>query len=73
MKNNFDEMITKVLEAIDSIETTSKLEAHELASLEYIIAKFCENEEIFKENLKILDKHSNNGSEAHYQKKFGRR
>lgn len=69
---DFDKMVSKVIKAIKEIEVDTKLEDVHKKCIIYFILKACENEEIFSDNLLILDKQASNGIEANYQKKFRR-
>lgn len=69
---DFDKMVNKVIKAIKEIEVDTKLEDVHKKCIIYFILKACENEEIFSDNLLILDKQASNGIEANYQKKFRR-
>lgn len=61
MSKEFDEMVEKVINAIDQIAVNTTIEQREKIMIEYFMRKMCESEEIFNDNLKILDKHSQNG------------
>lgn len=70
MNKDFDNMVNKVIKAINEIAPeNSKEDIHKKCIL-YVLFKLCENEEIFNENLYLLDKSSQNGLNANYQKKF---
>lgn len=72
MSNDFNNMVEKVIKAINEIEPdTPKKDLHKKC-ITYMIIKMCENEEIFNNNLLLLDKESTNGLNANYQKKFKR-
>ena len=72
MNNDFDKMVSKVIKAINEIEPDTKLEDVHKKCIIYFILKACENEEIFSDNLLILDKQAINGMNSNYQKKFRR-
>ena len=72
MNNEFDIMVEKVIKAINEIEPGNSKEDIHKKCITYMIIKMCENEEIFNNNLLILDKYARNGNEANYQKKIKR-
>lgn len=70
MNKDFDNMVNKIIKAIKEIyPENSKEDIHKKCIL-YMIMKMCENEEIFNNNLYLLDKEAENGASANYQKKF---
>lgn len=70
MNNDFNNMVNKIIKAIEEIyPENSKEDIHKKCIL-YMIMKMCENEEIFNNNLYLLDKEAENGASANYQKKF---
>ena len=73
MESEFDMIVDKVIIAIQEINPSSKKEDIHKQCLIYFIMKACENEEIFLDNLCILDKYSQNGVVANYQKKMSRK
>lgn len=51
----------KIIKAIDELKVTTDREEVIKIAVEYMLYKMCETEEIFNDNLKILDEFSNNG------------
>ena len=70
MSKEFDDMVTKVIKAIKEIEPDLPKEDIHKKCITYMIIKMCENEDIFNQNLYLLDKEAQNGANANYQKKF---
>ena len=70
MNNDFDAMVEKVIKAINEIEPGNSKEDIHKKCITYMIIKMCENEDIFNQNLYLLDKEAENGASANYQKKF---
>lgn len=69
---DFDNMVEKVIKAIELIEPDTPKEDIHKKCIEYMIIKMCENEDIFNNNLLLLDRESENGMNSNYQKKFRR-
>ena len=72
MNNDFDNMVEKIIKAIKEIDPSSSQEEIHKSCILYVLIKLCESEEILKNNMLILDKESENGLNANYQKKFKR-
>lgn len=72
MSKEFDNMVEKVIKAIELIEPDNSAEDIHKKCIAYMIIKMCESEDIFNDNLLLLDKESSNGLNANYQKKFRR-
>lgn len=70
--NDFDNMVNKIIKVINEIEPTNSKEDIHKKCITYMIIKMCETEEIFKNNLLLLDRESENGMNSNYQKKFRR-
>lgn len=70
MNNDFDNMVEKIIKAIKEIDPSSSQEEIHKRCILYVIMKMCESEEILKNNVLILDRESQNGLKANYQKKF---
>lgn len=68
--NDFENMVEKIVKAIKKIEPSSTREEIHKTCILYVIMKMCESEEILKNNLLILDRESQNGLKANYQKKY---
>lgn len=63
MNKDFDKMVNKVIKAIKEIEPGNRMEDIHKKCILYAIIKMCESEELFTENLLILDKYASNGAE----------
>ena len=70
--NDFDNMVNKIIKVINEIEPANSKEDIHKKCITYMIIKMCETEDIFNNNLLLLDKESTNGLTANYQKKFRR-
>lgn len=67
-----ENILDKILKAIDSVETYNDEEMLMKLEIEYLIMKMYFTPGVREENLRILDEYSSNGSKANYQKKFTR-
>lgn len=61
MSKEFDNMVDKVIKAIKEIEPDIPKEEIHKKCIIYVLYKMCESEEIFTENLYILDTYAENG------------
>jgi len=52
---------TKIIKAINDLEITTDREKVIKLTVQYMVYKMCESEEIFNDNLRILDLYANNG------------
>ena len=71
MSKEFNNMVDRAIKAIKDITPMNQREDIYKMTLIYAICKLCETEEIFNDNLRLLDRQAENGSEANYQKKIG--
>ena len=71
-ENAFNNIVDEIVKAINGIETINENEKLYKEKILYVLIKLCETEDIFNNNLLILDKESTNGLTANYQKKFKR-
>lgn len=51
----------KIIKAIDDLKLATNREEVIKIAVEYMVIKMCENEEIFNDNLEMLDKYASNG------------
>ena len=52
---------TKIIKAIDELQLTTDRENVIKLAVQYMVYKMCKSEEIFNDNLRILDLYANNG------------
>lgn len=52
---------TKIIKAIDELQLTTDREKVIKLAVQYMVYKMCESEEIFNDNLRILDLYASNG------------
>lgn len=57
----WQQTISKIIKAIDSLELANDKENIIKITVEYMLIKMCESEEIFTDNLLILDRYASNG------------
>lgn len=60
----------KIIKAIDDLKLTTDREEVIKIAVEYMVIKMCESEEIFNDNLEMLDRYASNGIVK--GKKYGR-
>ena len=74
MKNEeiWQNTTSKIIKTIDSLEVNNEKENFIKISIEYMLIKMCESEEIFKDNLIILDRYASNGSIRKSERKMNR-
>lgn len=60
-EQEWDIAITKIIKAISDLKMANNNEEKIKMSIQYVILKMTETEEIFDNNLRILDRYSENG------------
>lgn len=63
---------SKIIKTIDSLEVDNEKENFIKVSIEYLLIKMCESEEIFNDNLLILDRYASNGIAKKTERKMNR-
>lgn len=61
----------KIIKAIDSLDIKTDREQVIKIAVEYMVSKMCESEEIFNDNLEILDTYAANGLKNQKTKSLG--
>ena len=59
----------KIIKTIDNLELEDEKENIIKICVEYMLVKMCENEQIFNENLLILDRYASNGKSKRPRRK----
>ena len=67
MNTDWDTAVIKILNAISNLQMASKEEEMVKMSIQYMIFKMCESEEIFNNNIEILDQYAVNGFEENHK------